>query len=192
MRKKNIDEFNKFFRIAFVRSKINLDQNMIMLDDLKQECYLVYYRMKDSTNDKTYQSYAINRLIGAIRDYRRYVLKSRNKINYVIHIKSLEKPIFSVSKKHHKISSSDDMNLTIGDTISAENQESNIEAERIANFVMTDSIFNNREREFFDYYFIQDINSPGIAKLWNCSEAAVSLWKSKVEKKLRRIFNEKE
>ena len=178
--KKNIEEFNKFFRIAFTKSGIKIDNNMLMIDDLRQDCYLIYHKIK-CNNKETYQSYAIHRLIGAIRDYRRFVLKSRNKTNYVIHIKSMETPVTSNGESNRQ---------TIGDLLPDEDQEINYEAERIAQLVMTNPIFNWKEREFFDLYFIQDITSPKIAKIWNCCQPTISVYKSKVEKKIRSLYNE--
>lgn len=191
--KKNLKDFDKYFNLALHRSKIKLDYNMITIEDLKQECYILYDRMNESTNDESYPVYVIGRLVGAIIDYRRKVLKTRNYPN-LTHNVSINEPAIKLNKFSKKgfFTFFNGPDLSIEEILPEQNNnERNLEAENIASEVMSDPKFNWKEKEFFDLFFIQDINSPQIAKIWGVSEPMVSTYKTKVEKKLRRKYGKK-
>lgn len=180
--KKNLKDFDKYFGIALHKSKIKMDYNLFTIEDLKQECYITYDRMEESTNDESYPYYVIGRLVGAILDYRRRVLRIRTYPNYTCNV-SINDPFFpGVNKEGKKYK------ITVEETLTGPNNKKNIEAENIASEVMNDPKFNWKEKEFFDLFFIQDINSPRIAKIWGVSEPMVSNYKTKVEKKLRKKY----
>lgn len=179
---KNLKDFDKYFYIALKKSKIIMDYNMFTIADLKQDCYIVYDRMQESTNDESYPYYVIGRLVGAILDYHRKIFKTRNYPNNT-HNVSIEELVFSDTGKN-----GENYKWTFGETLEDINSKRNLQAEDIATEVMNDPEFNWKEKEFFDLYFIQDINSPQIAKIWGVSEPMVSTYKTKVEKKLRRKY----
>jgi len=179
--KKNLKDFDKYFGIALHKSRIIMDYNLLTIEDLKQECYILYDRMGESTNDKTYSSYVIGRLIGAILDYRRKVLKTRNYPNNT-HNVSLNDPVFPSVDENGKHSK------PFKEVLKESNNERIIKAENIASEVMNDPEFTWKEKEFFDLFFIQDINSPKIAEIWGTSQPMVSNYKTKVEKKLRKKY----
>ena len=188
--KKNLKDFDKYFGIALHKSKIKMDYNLFTFEDLKQECYIIYDRMEESINDESYPYYVIGRLTGAILDYRRRVLKLRTYPNYTCNV-SINEPAVKLNKCSKKgfFTFFNGPDLSIEEILPEQtNNERNIEAEDIASEVMNDPKFHWKEKEFFDLFFIQDINSPRIAKIWGVSEPMVSTYKTKVEKKLRKKY----
>ncbi len=183
---KSLENFHEYFTIAVNGlTVVSLDYNLLTLEDLKQECYLTYAKIK-CTNESTYPGFMVQKLRWVIIDYCRRITKSRNKFN-TSHNVSLEFVVAAKKRKDHDTSSS----LTIGDTLKTPDKK-HADAEIIAVEVLDSDLLTEREKEFFYDYFINDMTGAAIAEKWELTPAMISLYKKQVITKLKEQYiNEK-
>lgn len=176
---KNIKNFEKFFNIAVVNSKIRIDTKFFTYLDLYNHCYIVYLRSKVCNNPKSYSAYVVQRLTGAILDYLKDTFKIRKgerKPSYLNNL-SIETPI------------KDGNQITVGDTLKSTQTYEKMEARFIINEVIQNkSLLLKREKEFFEYYYIKDLDQASVSVIMKVTLCRISQLNTSVKRKLKTYY----
>ena len=176
---KNLELFQICFTKAFNITGL-ADNFMLTYEDLRQECYIVFDRAKECTNEKTYATYITGRLIGAIRQYRRKILKTRKWID------GRFESINNLPNNTHNIS----LDLYEGETRELQSTEmaDYLGADIIVEAVLSNGLFNENEKTYFSLSFIENMKDVEIAERRMVSQGRISQIKKSVYTKLRARY----
>ena len=182
---KNIRNFEKFFNISVIKSKIRIDTKFFTYNDLYNHCYIVYHRSKKCDDPKTYKGYIVQRLTGAILDYLENVLRTKNKKrgkpSYLNNV-SIENPIYVENKDSTKI--------TIEDTLQSPDNTRIEEANLIVREVMENpTLLTHKQKEFFVRYYINDFTQKQIVQIMKVTSGRVCQISALIRSKLRNYYN---
>jgi len=170
MEAKSIENFDKHFKYALSISKIQFCESSpyFTYEDLRQECYVVYHISKED-DGRAYKSYITTRLVGAIKDYQRKVLKiKRRSPNAPNNLNNVD---------------IDDLS-----NILETKKEVNCDAEQIAGESLGNGFLTIKEKQLFILYFIEDLKLAEITDIVDFSTVTLSHWKVSLCNKLKNRY----
>ena len=184
MEKKSFENFEKHFVKALFVSRVRFfgESSFFTERDLRQECYLTYHRAKEDNGDRSYDSYINTRLIGAIWDYRRKILKLRRRPGCPTNMDniSLATPVRNYGRNNYEI-------VTLEDTLKSE-QTINFDLEIMTEEILSNGLLTGIEKKFFTYYLIDDLKLKEVATIFGYSPTLMSIWKKEILIKLKERY----